>query len=47
VFDKTGDRFHDLIDNDLDDSRFKDWNILPPAPPERFAAIKEAIAAGT
>lgn len=43
--DKPGDRFHDLLDFDLDDDRFKCWNILPPAPPDRLAAITDAIAA--
>lgn len=47
MLDKTGDRFHDLLDFDLDDDRFTFWNILPPAPPERLAAIKDAIVAGT
>ena len=43
----TGDPYHDLLDFDLDDVRFTFWNILPPAPPDRLAAIKGAIAAGT
>lgn len=46
MFDKTGDRFHDLLDFHLDDQRFVCWNILPPAPPDRLAAIKDLIAAG-
>ena len=41
------DKFRDLLDFDLDDQRFICWDILPPAPPDRLAAIKDAIAAGT
>lgn len=47
MFDKTGDTFHDLLDFDLDDQRFVCWDILPPAPPDRLAAIKSAITANT
>lgn len=41
------DKFRDLLDFDLDDQRFICWDILPPAPPDRLAAIKDAIAAAT
>ena len=35
-----GNRFHDLLDFPLDDRRFVFWDILPPAPPDRLAAIR-------
>lgn len=47
MHDKELPSFHDLLDFDLDDTRFTFWDILPPACPERLAAIKDAIVAGT
>ena len=41
------DKFRDLLDFDLDDTRFTFWDILPPACPERLAAIKDSIVAVT
>ncbi len=43
----SDDQFNDLLDFDLDDQRFVFWNILPPAPPDRLAAIKDSIVART